>query len=62
VHIRFVHRPLSRYVNTLAAHGLVLAHMVEPAPPPGFLALASEYADAATVPRLLYLRATKLVT
>ena len=50
VHIRFVHRPLSRYVNALADHGLLLERMVEPAPPPGFLALAAEYADAATVP------------
>lgn len=53
VHIRFVHRPLSRYVNTLAAHGLVVAHMDEPAPPDGFVALAPEYPDAATIPRLL---------
>jgi hypothetical protein len=59
VHIRFVHRPLSRYVNALADHGLLVARMVEPAPPPGFLALAAEYADAATVPRLLYLRTVK---
>ena len=41
VHIRFVHRPLSRYVNALAEHGLLLERMVEPAPPPGFLALAA---------------------
>ena len=60
VHIRFVHRPLSRYVNALAANGLYVERMVEPAPPPGFLALAPEYAEAATVPRLLYLRAAKL--
>ena len=60
VHIRFVHRPLSRYVNALAAHGLLLERMVEPAPPPGFLALAAEYTEAATVPRLLYLRARKV--
>ena len=56
VHIRFVHRPLSRYVNALADHGLLVERMIEPAPPPGFLALAPEYAEAATVPRLLYLR------
>lgn len=56
VYIRFLHRPLSRYVNTLADHGLVLERMLEPAPPPGFLARAPEYAQAATVPRLLYLR------
>ena len=55
VFIRFVHRPLSRYVNALADAGLVLERMVEPAPPPGFLARAQEYADAATVPRLLLL-------
>jgi len=56
VHIRFIHRPLSRYVNTLTEHGLVLERMLEPAPPPGFLARAPEYAEAATIPRLLYLR------
>jgi SAM-dependent methyltransferase len=55
VHIRFIHRPLSRYVNTLARHGLVVAQMDEPAPPEGFLALAPEYPDAATIPRLLAL-------
>jgi SAM-dependent methyltransferase len=59
VHIRFVHRPLSRYVNALAACGLFVERMEEPAPPPGFLALAPEYTDAATVPRLLYLRARR---
>lgn len=56
VHIRFIHRPLSRYVNTLAEHGLMLERMVEPAPPPGFVERAPEYPDAATIPRLLYLR------
>ncbi len=55
VHIRFVHRPLSRYVNALAVNGLVLEQMVEPAPPQGFLDRAPEYPDAATVPRLLVL-------
>jgi len=57
VHIRFIHRPLSRYVNALAANGMFVEHMVEPSPPAGFLALAPEYTAAATVPRLLYLRA-----
>ena len=45
VFIRFIHRPLSRYVNALADHGLLLERMDEPAPPPGFLALAPEYAE-----------------
>ncbi|MGA1052484.1 MAG: class I SAM-dependent methyltransferase, partial [Ilumatobacteraceae bacterium] len=56
VYIRFIHRPLSRYLNTLSDHGFVLERMLEPAPPPGFLARAPEYPDAATIPRLLYLR------
>jgi hypothetical protein len=60
VHLTFVHRPLSRYVNLMAAHGLVVTRMEEPAPPPGFLARAHEYQAAATIPRLLYLRAEKL--
>jgi len=55
VFIPFIHRPLSRYANALAASGLTIGHMEEPAPPPGFLARASEYAAAATIPRLLLL-------
>jgi SAM-dependent methyltransferase len=59
VYIPFIHRPLSRYVNALADQGLLLERMEEPAPPPGFLARAEEYEDAATIPRLLYLRTVK---
>ncbi len=59
VFIPFIHRPLSRYVNALAAHRLLVERMEEPAPPPGFLARAHEYAAAATIPRLLYLRVRK---
>ena len=55
----FVHRPLSRYVNAMACHGLLVTHMAEPAPPPGFLARAEEYEFAATIPRLLLMRAEK---
>jgi SAM-dependent methyltransferase len=57
IFIPFIHRPLSRYVNAMADVGLVLLRMEEPAPPPGFLARAAEYADAATIPRLLFLLA-----
>ncbi len=60
VFIPFIHRPLSRYVNALAANGLLLERMVEPAPPPGFIARAEEYAAAATIPRLLYLRTRRM--
>jgi SAM-dependent methyltransferase len=59
VHIPFVHRPLSRYVNAMAAAGLVIERMEEPAPPPGFLERAEEYKEAATIPRLLFLLARK---
>ena len=34
----FVHRPLSQYVNAMAAHGLLIERMEEPTPPEGFLA------------------------
>jgi SAM-dependent methyltransferase len=59
VFIPFIHRPLSRYVNALAKNGLLVTEMQEPAPPPGFLARAHEYEEAATIPRLLFLRCEK---
>ena len=59
VFIPFIHRPLSRYVNAMADAGLQLRRMEEPAPPPGFLARAAEYAAAATIPRLLFLLAER---
>src|SRR4051794_15525079 len=43
VFIRFVHRPLSRYVNAMADLDLSLVRMLEPAPPAGFLDRAPEY-------------------
>jgi SAM-dependent methyltransferase len=60
VWIPFIHRPLSRYVNAMADAGMYLTRMEEPVPPPGFLGRAQEYRDAATIPRLLVLRAEKL--
>ncbi|MEQ8842665.1 MAG: class I SAM-dependent methyltransferase [Acidimicrobiales bacterium] len=57
VFVRFVHRPLSRYVNGMLRAGIDLVEMVEPAPPPGFLAKAPEYEEdvVVTTPRLLCL-------
>jgi SAM-dependent methyltransferase len=55
----FVHRPLGRYINTMIESGLRLSRMDEPAPPPGFLARAHEYAAAASIPRLLVLVAER---
>jgi SAM-dependent methyltransferase len=59
VFVRFVHRPLSRYVNALLDAGLTLSRMEEPAPPAGFVAQSPAYADADTVPRLLALTCTR---
>lgn len=59
VFIRFIHRPLSRYINALLAAGLSIERMLEPSPPQGFLDRAPEYALAHTIPRLLYIRAVK---
>ena len=59
VFIRFVHRPLGRYVNAMADVGLTLERMLEPPPPAGFLARAPEYVEAATIPRLLTLIARR---
>ena len=56
----FVHRPLSRYVNAMADHGLLLERMLEPPPPPGFLERAPGYTAAAEFPRLLVLRARRV--
>jgi hypothetical protein len=46
-------------VNALARAGLLVHHMDEPAPPAGFLGQDIRYAAAATIPRLLALRAQK---
>ncbi len=57
VYVRFVHRPLSRYVNAMIEAGMPLSSMHEPAPPPGFVAKAGEYEHevVAATPRLLLL-------
>ncbi|MDG2427192.1 MAG: class I SAM-dependent methyltransferase [Acidimicrobiales bacterium] len=59
VFLPFVHRPVSRYVNAMADHGLVLRRMHEPPPPEGFLKRAWEYREAATIPRLLVIVAER---
>lgn len=55
VFIRFVHRPLHRYINAMADVGLHLTRMIEPAPPEGFLSKSASFRAAAAVPRLLVL-------
>lgn len=60
VWVRFVHRPLSRYVNALAEHGLQIERMVEPAPPSRVTSTSSASDATAAYPRLLYLRLRKV--
>ncbi len=61
VFVRFVHRPLSTYVNGLVEAGLDLVRMEEPPPPAGFLAASGDLERdlAAATPRLLLLVAEK---
>jgi SAM-dependent methyltransferase len=60
VELPFMHRPLSRYVQVMGEVGLLIDNMEEPPPPPGFLAAAWEYREAATIPRLLVIRARRV--
>ena len=59
VRLPFMHRPLSRYINVMSECGLFVVRMDEPPPPPGFLAQAPEYAEAASFPRLMAMQARK---
>ena len=56
VRITFHHRPLSRYVNTAASLGLLVDHIDEPAPPPGFVAQSPGFSALETLPRMMILR------
>jgi SAM-dependent methyltransferase len=60
IDLPFMHRPLSRYVHVMGEVGLLIDDMDEPPPPPGFLAAAEEYRDAASIPRLMLIRARRV--
>ena len=60
VNLPFMHRPLSRYIHVMGEVGLLIDDMDEPPPPPGFLAEAWEYSEAASIPRLMLLRARSI--
>jgi len=62
VSLRFVHRPLGRYVHAIGAAGLLIDDMVEPAPPPRLLESAWDHPEAATIPRVLLVRARRATT
>jgi SAM-dependent methyltransferase len=59
VDLAFIHRPLSRYVPAMGQAGLLIDDMEEPSPPEKFLAETWGYAEAATIPRILLLRASR---
>ncbi len=59
VDLVFIHRPLSRYVHAMGEAGLLIDDMEEPSPPAQFLADTWGYAEAATIPRVLLLRAIR---
>ncbi len=56
VRIPFAHRPLSRYVNPLAEHDLLLVRMREPPPPAELLATSVAPDLERSIPRLLAMR------
>jgi SAM-dependent methyltransferase len=60
VALRFLHRPLGRYVHALGAAGLLVEDMEEPPPPDRLVAETWGYREAFTIPRLLVIRARRL--
>ena len=60
VSLRFIHRPLSRYVHAMGAAGLMIDDMEEPAPAPQLLADLWDYAEAGAIPRVLLVRARSI--
>ena len=60
VNLRFVHRPVSRYVHALGQAGLLIDDMEEPAPPASLLDEVWAFPEASTIPRLLLISARSL--
>lgn len=61
VPVRFAHRPLSAYVNTLCEAGLVLTRLEEPAPPYEFLTASVDLELERAMPRLCAMRFERVV-
>ena len=59
VKLRFVHRPVSRYVQAIVDAGLLIDAMEEPAPPAALIRTLWQFPEAATIPRILLLRARR---
>ena len=59
VDLLFVHRPLSRYVWAMGRAGLLIDDMDETPPPPRLTAAHWDFPEAATIPRVLLVRAIR---
>ena len=57
--LRFIHRPLSRYVHALGRAGLLVDDMEEPPPPPALVEELWPFPEASTIPRIVLLRARR---
>ena len=57
VSLRFVHRPLSSYVRAMGKAGLLIDAMEEPAPPAALLEEFWDFPEAASIPRVMLIRA-----
>jgi SAM-dependent methyltransferase len=60
VSLRFLHRPISHYVNAMGDAGLLIEHMEEPAPPEQLVADVWGFDEAALIPRVAVLRARRV--
>jgi len=60
VSLRFVHRPLSRYVHAMGRSGLLIDDMEEPPPPAALLSDVWAFPEASTIPRMLLVRARRV--
>jgi SAM-dependent methyltransferase len=59
VRLRFIHRPLSRYVHALIRVGLLVDEMEEPAPPAALRDALWDFPEAATIPRIVLICARR---
>ena len=59
VDLLFVHRPLSRYIHAMGQAGLLIDDMAEESPPARLLDAEWGFPEAATIPRVLLVRAVR---
>ncbi|HUO49279.1 MAG TPA: class I SAM-dependent methyltransferase [Acidimicrobiales bacterium] len=60
VELPFAHRPLGRYIHEMGLVGLLVEDMIEPPPSSDMLEANSGFPNAATIPRLLLMRARRV--